>query len=185
MKRFLIFSILFISVFNFAQEKPFKLGFFTSIDANIGLDLGDIIRSNQAKTDYEKSQLPPGKFNYGLSGMIGFQPLNWFSISGGLRYSFIDPNYHLIYYKVQPQFYLGNNGDDDLNYLFFNFGNKLNETAANTAGYVGIGFGKIETLSKRFGHQFQVHLDYQNLDRDANVFIGFSYGIILFSNKNL
>lgn len=54
MKKFLIFSIVFISVFNFAQEKPIKLGFFTSVDANIGLDLGDIIRSNQAKTDYEK-----------------------------------------------------------------------------------------------------------------------------------
>ena len=185
MKKFLIFSILFISVFNFAQEKPIKLGFFTSVDVNVGFDLGDLIRSNQAKTDYERSQLPPGKLNYGVSGMIGFHPLKWFSISGGLRYSFIDPNYHLIYYKIQPQFYLGNNGDDDLNYLFFNFGSKLNETAANTAGFVGIGFGKIETLSKRFGHQFQLSLDDQIIDGNGSIFIGLSYGIILFSNKNL
>lgn len=185
MKKILFFLLIISSAECFAQEKSIKLGFFSSVDANIGFDLDDIIRSNQVKTDYEKSKLPPGKFNYGLSGMIGFQLLRWFSISGGLRYSYIDPNYHLVYYKVQPQFYVGNNSDDDLNYLFFNFGNKINETAANDAAFVGIGIGRIETLSKRFGHQFQLHLDYQNLDSDANVFIGFSYGILLFNNKNL
>ena len=185
MKRTLFIFLIIISSSSFAQESPKKLGFFTSFDVNIGLDLADMIRRNRVQSDYEESQLPPGKFNYGITGMVGYQAFKWFSISGGLRYSFIDPNYHLVYYKVQPQFYLNSDSDDDFTFLFLNFGNKLNETAAKKASFVGIGIGKTETLSKRFGHQFQVSLDFQKIDHDTNVFIGISYGIILFSNKNL
>lgn len=169
----------------FAQKQSYRLGFFTSIDANVGLDLADIIRTNQAQTEFEKENLPPGKYNYGFNLLAGYQPLNWFSISGGLRYSYIDPNYHMLYYKVQPQVYVGNLKDEDYTYLFANFGTKINHTAAKQAGFIGLGFGMVEPLSKRFGHQFQVYLDDQILDGSGNVFIGISYGIILFSNKNL
>ena len=186
MKRIFLILLLIISATSFAQdETPKRLGFFTSIDANVGFDLGSIIKNNQANDDYERSQLPPGKFNYGISAMVGYQPWKWFAISGGSRYSYIDPNYHLIYWKVEPKFIISDALDEDLGYLFFNFGNKINETAASKAGFVGIGFGKIETLSKRFGHQFQIYLDVQRIDNESPVFVGFSYGIILFSNKNL
>lgn len=185
MKRFLFIFLIIISSSSFAQESPKKLGVFTSFDVNIGLDLADMIRRNRVQSDYEESQLPPGKFNYGISGMIGFQPLKWFAISGGLRYSYIDPNYHMVYWKVEPKFIINDALDEDFGYLFVNFGNKINETNANNASFVGIGIGKTETLSKRFGHQFQVSLDFQKIDHDTNIFIGISYGIILFSNKNL
>ncbi|MEC5156159.1 hypothetical protein [Chryseobacterium sp. MP_3.2] len=185
MKKSLFLGFLiFASVFS-AQEKSSKLGVFTSFDLNVGFDLGDIIRTNQAKDEYELSQLPPGKFNYGTSLLVGVQPLNWFSLSAGLRYSYIDPNYHLVYYKIQPNFYLGDSSDQDFLYLFANVGSKLNETAAEKASFVGVGIGKIEPLSKRFGHQFQVSLDNQIINREGNIFIGITYGIILFGNKNL
>lgn len=185
MKRIVFLFLMSFATTIFAQEKIQKLGVFTSLDVNIGFDLVSIIKENQATTPYEKDQLPPGKFNYGFSALAGYQPLKWFSISGGLRYSFIDPNFHLIYYKVQPQFYIGDLQNEDAVYLFANFGEKLNQTAAKKAGFVGIGVGKIEPLSKRFGHQFQLSLDDQIIDGNGNIFIGISYGIILFSNKNL
>lgn len=185
MQKLILVLFLSTSLSVFAQKKSTKLGVFTSVDANIGFDLASIMRDNQAQNEYEKSQLPPGKFNYGFSLLTGYQPLNWFSLSGGLRYSYIDPNFHLLYYKVQPNFYINNPEADDLVYLFANFGAKINHTAAKKAGFVGIGIGKTEPLSKRFGHQFQLSLDDQIIDGNGSIFIGLSYGIILFSNKNL
>ena len=185
MKKLILLFFIASSIFLYSQKTTTKLGVFTSLDANIGFDLGSMIRNSKAKTDYEKSKLPPGKYNYGFSVLAGYQPFNWFSVSGGLRYSYIDPNFHLIYYKVQPNFYINDPESDDLVYLFANFGNKINHTAAKNAGFVGIGIGAIEPLSKRFGHQFQVSLDDQIIDGESSVFIGISYGIILFSNKNL
>lgn len=181
----MLLFLLFFSLFLFAQDKPNKLGVFTTIDANVGFDLGRMIRDNQAKTEFEKSRLPPGKYNYGFSLLAGYQPLQWFSISGGLRYSYIDPNFHLLYYKIQPNFYVNDPRDGEFNYLFANFGTKLNRTAAKTAGFVGLGFGRIEPLNKKFGHHFQLSLDDQIIEGESTIFIGFSYGIILFSNKNL
>ncbi|MBU4538312.1 MAG: hypothetical protein L6264_10715 [Weeksellaceae bacterium] len=176
---------LLISVFGFAQEKPNKLGVFGTFDANVGFDLGDIIRTNQAKTDYEKSQLPPGKFNYGFSSQIGFQPLNWFALGGGLRYSYIDPNYHMLYAMVQPTFFIGDRKEEDFLYIYGNYGTKINQTATKQGDFVGLGIGKIEPLGKHFGHKFQIYLEDQILDNEGNIFIGLSYGIVIFSNKNL
>ena len=168
-----------------AQQTADRLGFYTTLDADIGLDLASIIRNTKEKTIKEQYAEPPGKFHYGFSLLAGYQLLNRFSISGGVRYSFIDPNYHLIYYKVQPNFFLGDPKNQDFMYIFANFGSKLNHTAAKNAGFAGIGIGKIEPLNQRFGHQFQISLDDQIIDGNATVFIGLSYGIILFSNKNL
>lgn len=179
------YLFLLIPILGFAQEKPNKLGVFGSIETNIGFDLGDMIRTSNAKTDYEKSQLPSGKFNYGFASQIGFQPLNWFALSGGLRYSYIDPNYHLLYFTVQPYFFLGDPRDEDFGFIFVNYGNKMNQTAARNGGFVGLGIGKIEPLSKRFGHKFQLYLEDQILDGNGNIFIGLSYGIVIFSNQKL
>ena len=184
MKKF-YFLFLFISVFGFAQEKPNKLGIFGTLEVGAGFDLADIIRTNQAKTDNEKSQLPPGKFNYGFTSQLGFQPLHWFALSGGLRYSYIDPNYHLLYAVVQPSFFLGDPKVEDFLYIYGSFGTKINHTASKNAGFAGVGVGKIEPLNRHFGHKFQLYLEDQVLEGEGNVFIGLSYGIVIFSNKNL
>jgi hypothetical protein len=53
---------------------------------------------------------------------------------------------------VQPPFYIGNLKDEDYTYFFANFGAKINQTTAKRAGFVGVGVGFTEPLSKRFGH---------------------------------
>ena len=184
MKKYYLLFLL-VSAFVFSQDKPSKLGMFGTLEANVGLDLADIIRNNRAKTDDERSQLPPGKFNYGFTSQIGFQSLNWFALSGGIRYSFIDPNYHLLYAMAQPTFFISDPKDEDFEYLFASVGTKINYTAAKNAGFVGIGAGKIEPINTRFGHKFQLNADLQVLDGESNIFVGLTYGIIVFSNKNL
>ena len=184
MKKFYLL-LLFVSTLAFSQEKPAKLGVFGSLEASVGLDLADIIRTNNAQSDYEKSQLPPGKFNYGFTSQIGFQPFNWFALSGGIRYSYIDPNYHLLYAMVQPHFFLGDPKDQDFLYIYGNFGTKINQTAAKNAGFAGLGIGKIEPLNKHLGHKFQLYLEDQVLDGEGNIFIGLSYGVVFLGNKNL
>lgn len=169
----------------FGQKKPNKLGVFGSVEANIGFDLADIIRTKSAQSQYEYERLPPGKFNYGFTSQVGFQPLTWLALNGGLRYSYIDPNYHMLYVTVQPQFFLGDPKDEEFKYLFLNLGQKINKTAAKDAGFVGIGVGMIEPVNKNIGHKFQISLEDQVLDGEGNVFIGVSYGIVFFSNKKL
>lgn len=185
MKKFsFLFSILMGTCF-FAQMSSEKLGFFSSVEANVGFDLAHIIKENQAVTDYEKAQVPPGKFNYGFHAQAGYQPLNWFSLAGGLRYSYIDPNFHLLYVTLQPNFYISDPMDEYFEYLFASIGQKINRTAAENAGFAGIGFGKMTPLTTRFGQKFQLYLEDQLVDGNGSVFVGLSYGIVLFSNKNL
>lgn len=185
MRKTFILFILF-SIFAFSQEKKsLKLGAFGSLEANIGLDLKEIIRRNNATNDYEKYNEPPGKFNYGFSANAGFQPLKWFAVSGGLRYSYVDPNYHLIYATAQPYFILNNPEDREFVYIFANIGQQINKTAAEKSGFLGLGIGKIEPINERLGQKFQIYLDDQVIAGEANVFIGISYGIVIFSNKNL
>ena len=129
MKNFYLLFLIF-PFLGFGQEKAAKLGAFSTLETNIGLDLAQMIRDGRAKTDYEKSQLPPGKYNYGFTAQIGVQPLNWFALGGGLRYSYIDPNYHLLYAMVQPKFFLGDTRDEEFFYLFGSMGTKINRTAA-------------------------------------------------------
>lgn len=183
MKKFLLPS-LFASALIFGQAHTKKLGAFGSVEVNAGFDLADIIRTKNAKNDFERRQLPPGKFNYGVTSLVGFHPLNRLALSGGLRYSYIDPNYHLLYAVVQPELVLGTLEDENFNYLFANFGQKINHTAAADAGLVGLGFGTVESLGKNFGHKLQVYVEDQITAGEANIFVGISYGIILFSNKH-
>lgn len=181
MKRiFFILVCFFGSLVNAQTGK--KLGFYTSLDANLAIDLAGVIQP-EPQTPYEKENADPGRFTYGASALVGYQPLNWFSVAGGLRYSYVLPNFHLIYYKFQTNFYVANKYEEDLTYIFANFGKKINRTAAESAGFLGLGVGKTEPLGNRFGHQFQLGLDLQSTGDDTVVFVGLSYGIILFSNK--
>ena len=186
MKKIAIVLFVFsLSFFSAQKIEKKRLGFFTNLEANIGLDLKEIIQNNQAKTDYEKAQVPPGKFNYGFTGSVGYQFLDWFALHSGIRYSFIDPNYHLLYWTAQPYFIIGKNESEDFSFLFLNLGTKINQTATKNAGFIGLGIGKIEPLGKRFGHKVQLYVEGQQLDNDGSVFVGLSYGISLFSNQQL
>lgn len=177
--------MLVLSSFAFSQDYPPRknLGFFTTIDANLGLDLASIIRNNQAKTDYEQSQVPHGKFNYGFSSQVGYQPISWFALAGGLRYSYIDPNYHLLYFTVQPYFFINDKTDDDFLFISAKYGNKINHTAAKNAGFIGLSIGKMEPMTNNLGQYFSVNLESQVVDDNGTFFVGLTYGLMLFSNK--
>lgn len=184
-KLFSLF-IFYLSLSISAQNKSDsqKMGFYTNLDANIGFDLVTILRSDKNKTEYEKQQEEPGKYNYGFTATAGFQPLKWFVFGAGLRYSYIDPNNHFIYFLIQPQFILNNPQDDDPFFLKLSLGKQINHTSINNNEFLGISFGKTEVLSPRFSHYFQFNLDFQNANDGGVAFVGFSYGVQIFSNKN-
>jgi len=181
LKRIFFVLVCFSSSLINAQTGK-KIGFYSTLDANLATDLVGIIQP-EPKTPYKTENAEAGKFTYGASALVGYQPLSWFSVAGGLRYSYVLPNFHFIYYKLQTNFYVGSKFEEDLTYIFANFGEIINRTAVESAGFFGFGVGKIEPLGSRFGHHFQLGLDLQSAGEDAVVFVGFSYGIILFSNK--
>ena len=186
MKKFYLFFVLNFFCFGFSQEKAnYKLGFFSSVEANFGFDLAAMIKSDRAQTEYEKQQLDPGKFNYGFTAQVGYQPINWFAIGTGLRYSFVDPNFHVIYFTLQPYFFVGNPKDAEFTYLSLNMGRQINQTASRNAGFIGLSIGRFEPINKRFGNKFQINLETQSFDGEGTLFVGFTYGLTFFSNKEL
>ena len=185
-KLLVLFSLFILGYSVKAQEKieSQKLGVFTSLEAQLGFDLASIFRQKPADQTYDQyfKESKPGKFNYGFTGQIGIHPISWFAISGGLRYSYIDPNFHMLYFQVQPYFFVTPPDEKQFGYVFGTFGTKINQTAANHASFGGVGVGRIEPLGKRFGQKYQIYLEDQVLDGNGTLFIGISYGIVLFSN---
>ena len=184
MRNFYIL-ILFFSSFLFGQEKSKKLGFFTTVEANLGFDLGAIIKESQVTNEYEKRNLDPGKFNYGFAAQVGYQPLNWLALGTGLRYSYVDPNFHVVYWSLQPYIIVSNSKDEEKYYISPTFGTQINHTASRNAKFFGIGVGAFEPVKNKFANKFQVNVEVQDFDGNGTVFVGFTYGITLFSNKNL
>ena len=179
------FLLLLISNFLFSQEKPNKLGIFGVVEANIGFDVAAMIKQSQVTSEYQRQNLDPGKFNYGFAAQVGYQPLNWFALGIGLRYSYVDPNFHVIYWTVQPFFIISNPQDEEFTYISANFGTQINHTSSKNAKLIGLSFGFFEPITKSLGNKFQINLDVQNFDGNSTFFIGFSYGITFFSNKKL
>lgn len=172
------------SVMIFSQIKsPRIMGWYTTVDANIGYDLADIIRTSLSNEDdiiYENQEF--GRFNYGFSAQIGFQPIRRFSLSAGFRYSYITPNFHLLYNVFQANYFINLNQSEDFDYIFLKGGSQMNKSAVDDAGFIGIGYGKIEPLGKHFGHQYQIFMESQ-VHHEGTWFIGVSYGITLFNKK--
>lgn len=169
----------------FSQDyQPRKnLGFFGTLETNIGFDLASMFKNSQAKTEYERYTAPPGKFNYGVTSQVGYQPISWFALAGGMRYSYIDPNFHLLYWTVQPYFIINDKIDDDYIYLSPKFGSQTNQSAVNNAKFIGINLGKIEAMGNNLAQQYAVSLETQVIGGESTFFIGPSYGLTLFSNS--
>ena len=176
--------LLLISVLGFSQEKNKieKMGLYSTTTINLGLDLVQMI-ADKGKSDYELQNSPPGKFNYGITSILGYHLFNRLSLGTGLRYSFVDSNYHLVYLLAQSKIYLDDPEEEDPLFLNINYGKQINRTAINNATVIGIEIGKIEVLNNRFGHQFSINLDAQIFEQ-GTLFVGFSYGITIFSNKD-
>ena len=185
MKKFYFLLLIFPTLI-FSQEKRNKLGFFGSVEANIGYDVAAMIKESQVTNEYERENLDPGKFNYGFSAQAGYQPLNWFALGTGLRYSFVNPNFHVIYWNIQSYFFVNNpEVEENRVYISANFGTQINKTASRNAKVIGLSVGGFGPVTKNLGNKFQVNLEVQDFDGNGTLFVGFTYGIAIFSNKNL
>lgn len=182
-----LWSIFFVvlSLKTFSQEKSNKLGLFGVVEANVGFDVAAMIKENKATNEYDRQRLDPGKFNYGFAAQLGYQPLNWFALGTGVRYSYVDPNFHVVYWTLQPFFIVSNPRDEEFTYVSANFGTQINQTASKNAKLAGISVGFFEPITKNLGNKFQINLEVQNFDGNSTFFVGFSYGITIFSNKKL
>lgn len=178
------YLLILLSVLGFSQEndKLEKMGLYSTTTMNLGLDLVQMI-ADRGKSDYERQISPPGKFNYGFTSVLGYHLFNRFAFGGGFRYSFVDDNYHLVYALFQSKIYLDDPEEEDPLFLNLNFGKQINRTATNNATVLGLEVGKMEVLNNRFGHQFSLYLDAQIFEQ-GTLFVGFSYGITIFSNKD-
>ncbi|GEM_PF-1727819 len=184
---FLFLTTFMVSAQEYTNRRP--LGLYTSLDAGIGYDLAAIIRT--ASTDKDDiynpnspyySQHEPGRLNYGFTYMVGYQPINRLSLAGGFRYSYVNPDFHILYALAQANVYVGALYDEDFQYIFVRGGGMLNHSEVSGAGFVSVGFGKMEPLGKHFGHFFQIFIESQHLDR-GTAFLGLSYGVIVFGNS--
>ena len=187
MKKRFLYILIFISGFAFSQQKEnLKLGFFSSLQADVGLDLAGIIREKKDPSIYYFEQNKyPTYFTYGFTGQVGYQPLNWFAMAAGLRYSYITPKFHNVYWMVQPYFFVSNPQDREFRYITASFGRQLNTThGLSDGGFMGLGVGGFGLISERVAQKVQFNLDVHSADY-AVWFLGVSYGITIFSNKNL
>lgn len=180
----LLFLLNLFLVLN-AQKINNKLGVFTSITGNIAYQPVDILNQDDEDfPDYYDDDDEPGKFNYGFTGSIGFHVIPRFVISSGIRYSYIDPNYHILYATIQPQVVISKIREEEQSFVFVNFGKKINHTATAKAGFFGLGVGQMINHGTHFGVQYQLYAEVQSLDFNSPAFIGLSIGIFVNSHKN-
>ncbi|MEJ8590193.1 hypothetical protein JSO54_02960 [Riemerella anatipestifer] len=186
MYKFLVFCFTFIFLGGFAQEKKSdKLGIFTGVNANVGLDLASILRRNNTNTNNHtlNNSRSDEKFAYGFASELGIQPFNWFAISGGIKYNYVSDNYHLLYYIINPYIFVTKAEDHDFGYIGLKLGKQFNRSAANDTAYWGLSVGKFDaSLYRNLGQKFEISLEGYSM---GNWFIGFSYGIVFYSNKSL
>lgn len=186
MKKNLLFIFIIFSNFTFSQVKPdFKMGSFITAQADIGLDLGSIWRAKNSDFNYGYYESPPMYYTHGLATQIGFQPKNWIAIAGGLRYSYVGLKFHNLYWSIQPYFFLTPPENKEFGYFTLQLGKQFNKTHGLTDNaFMGLGFGKFDIIDTRLAQKIQLNLDVQ-MANDAIWFVGFSYGITIFTNRNL
>lgn len=163
--------MVLMSSLSFGQSKiNNKLNFFGIAQADIGLDLGSIINpdTDTGGTPKYYYNEKPTYFTYGFTAQAGYQPLNWLGLSSGLRYSFISPKFHNLYWHVQPYFFFSPSENKDFNYLTLNFGRQINSTQGRSAnGFIGIGIGKFDLAGENLAQKLQLNLDVHTTSDDA------------------
>ncbi|WP_370897981.1 hypothetical protein [Chryseobacterium gossypii] len=184
-----LFLILFSFSRLFSQEaesrKP-KMGFYFNPSLNAGYNLGNSIKDSQNKDSqyYQQYVAPylPNKFTYGISVIGGYNFLPNFALGTGLKYSFVADNFHLIYWVIQPKF-IFNPGEEPF-FIELNYGRQINHTAVSESEFWGVKLGKQISYSKRLSQEVGLIFEGPKFDSSNAVFIGLSYGIVIFSNKN-
>ncbi|NML56417.1 hypothetical protein [Chryseobacterium cheonjiense] len=183
MKRLLIIFALISFSAAFSQEAGISkqtMGFYFNPSLNLGFKLN---KEKEAPNTTQYIQTtPPRKFTYGITAIGGYNFLPNFALGTGFRYSFIEDNYHLIYLMVQPKF-IFDPGDRPF-YVELNYGKQLNHAVVSDAEFWGARLGIQVSYSKRISQEGGIFLESHKLGNSNPFFVGISYGVTIFSNKN-
>jgi hypothetical protein len=188
-KNLLLMSVLLFSVTAFSQvddsKKP-KMNFYFNPTLNVGYNLGNQIRDNQNKDSqyYQQYVAPylPNKITFGMSMIGGYNFLPNFAIGTGVKYSYIDPNFHMMYWLIQPKFIF--NPGDEAFFIDVTYGKQFNKSAVSNSDFWSLKAGIQVAYSKRLSQEGGLVLEGFQLGNSNATFIGINYGITIFSNKN-
>ncbi|MCU7615951.1 hypothetical protein NZ698_01970 [Chryseobacterium sp. PBS4-4] len=189
MRNLLILSFLLISLQSFSQvdqsKKP-KMDFYFNPTLNIGYNVKNQSKRNQNQDsqyyqDYVSPYLP-NDFTYGISAVGGYNFLPNFAIGTGLKYSYIDPNFHMMYWLIQPKFVF--NPGDEAFFIDVTYGKQINKSVISNSEFWGLKLGLQVAYSKRLSQEGGLVFETLQASRSNTLFIGLSYGITIFSNKN-
>lgn len=189
MKKIFLLTCLYCSGFGLSQQQQNKkqsMGFYINPTLNLGYNLGNRIRDNQNKDSqyYQQYVSPylPNKITYGITAVAGYNFLPNLALGSGLKYSFIDDNFHLLYWVIQPKI-IFSPGDNPF-FVEVNYGKQINNAVVSDAEFWGARLGIQVSYSKRLSQEGGIILESHKFDNSSAVFVGLSYGITIFSNKN-
>lgn len=183
-----IFVVLFsITVFSQVDDskKP-KMNFYFNPSLNVGYNVKNHSKRNQNRDsqyyqDYVSPYLP-NDFTYGISVVGGYNFLPNFAVGTGLKYSYIDPNFHLMYWLVQPKFIF--NPGDEAFFIDVTYGKQINNSVISNSEFWSLKLGLQVAYSKRLSQEGGLVFETLQASKSNTLFIGLSYGITVFSNKN-
>jgi hypothetical protein len=179
---FLIVSLFSCCKF-FSQEtavKKQKMDFYFNPSVNVGFKLNKE-KKVPNNTQYIQPKAP-NKIAYGITAIGGYNFLPNFALGSGLKYNFIQDNYHLIYWVIQPKF-IFDPGDRPF-YIDVNYGKQINNSVVSDSEFWGARLGIQVSYSKRMSQEGGIFFEGYKLGNANPFFIGLSYGITIFSNKN-
>lgn len=183
-KNFLLMVGILSSAIFFSQEKNAKkekMDFYFNPSLNVGLNLQT--KDNQFTNSQYIEPKRIGKISYGVTAIGGYNFLPNFALGTGFKYSFIEDNYHLVYWMIQPKI-IFSPGDRPF-YIDLNYGKQLNNSAISDSEFWGARLGMMVSYSKRLSQEGGITFEGYQLNGKSNgFFIGLSYGITIFSNKN-
>jgi hypothetical protein len=189
MKKIFLLTCLYCSGFALSQQQQNKkqsMGFYINPTLNLGYNLGNRIRDNQNKDSqyYQQYISPylPNKITYGITAVAGYNFIPNLALGSGLKYSFIDDNFHLLYWVIQPKI-IFSPGDNPF-FVEVNYGKQINNAVVSDAEFWGVRLGIQVSYSKRLSQEGGIILESHKFDNSSAVFVGLSYGITIFSNKN-
>ncbi|WP_326982788.1 hypothetical protein VUJ46_21965 [Chryseobacterium sp. MYb264] len=162
------------------EAKKQSMGFYFNPSVNVGLNL-----KKERNTDYNSQYVQqeiPRKLTYGITAIGGYNFLPNFAVGTGFRYSFMQDNFHLIYWVIQPKI-IFEPGDRPF-YIDLNYGKQLNNAVVNNSEFWGGRLGIQVSYSKRLSQEGGIFFEGHKLGNSNATFIGLSYGVTIFSNKN-
>ncbi|AZA73880.1 hypothetical protein [Chryseobacterium indoltheticum] len=188
-KNLLVILVLLSSITVSSQvedsKKP-KMNFYFNPTLNVGYNVKNQSKRNQnADSQYYQNYVSPylpNDFTYGISAVGGYNFLPNFAVGTGLKYSYIDPNFHLMYWLIQPKFIF--NPGDEAFFIDVTYGKQINSSVISNSEFWGLKLGLQVAYSKRLSQEGGLVFETLQASRSNTLFIGLSYGITIFSNKN-